>query len=248
MSDDENSIFSRKSFPTTKLYPVRRFSHTKMKKKISSIKRANKSRQRKVYRGRKYFNNYMKPIRIPVRVSIPWSRTSGTTGKWYFHIKLSSLIEHFTSTYDEFKIIRLTIRWLPNNSTSSQGLCAAVLMDQNGFGDFGSGAASSWFTSISAMPGSYVGNRHMSFRLNWRPTEPDSRNWRSYQRSEAKYVVCSFYMADNGSEDSETGGVILVSGTALGRGMYYNASTVSRVIASRLRDLPTRLEDCELND
>lgn len=182
-------------------------------------------------RNKRGMNAYLKPVKIPVRASITWARTSGTTGKWSFKILLSDLIKNFQKTYDEFKILRLSLRWLPNNSTNSSGLCAAVLMDQNGFGELGGASAASWFTTLSAMPGSYVGNRHTSFSLRWKPTEPDARQWRSYERGETNYIVCHFYMADNGAEDSETGGIILVNGIAQGRGLYYNAATVRHQLA-----------------
>lgn len=203
--------------------------------KLSKMpKRTGYTKRRIQRRRRTHQNGYVKPIRIPVRVSIPWSATSGTTGKWNIHVNLNSLIKNFIKTYDEFKVLSLNVKWLPNNSTSSIGLTAAVLMDQNGFGDFGSASSNSWFDTLSSMPGSYVGNRHTNFSLPWRPTEPDARQWRSYQRSQTNYVVCSFYMADNNSTDVEVGGVILVSGTAQGRGMYYNASTIQRSFAEEL--------------
>lgn len=203
--------------------------------------RNNKRKQIATQRRRKPMarrpkNNYLRGVKIPVRVSIPWTRTKGTTGKWSFAVKMSDLVRNFTSTYDEFKVLKLNCRWLPNNSTSSLGLCAAVLMDQNGFGEFGAASSVAWFETLSSMPGSYVGNRHTSFRLHWNPTEPDARQWRSYQRGEAGYVICHFYMADNGAEDSETGGIILVTGLAMGRGTYYNAQTVSLQMASTLQD------------
>lgn len=206
-----------------------------MRKNRSKRKQVATPRRRQPM-ARRFKNNYLKGIRIPVRVSIPWKRTKGTTGKWSFAIKLSELVKNFTSTYDEFKVLRLSCRWFPNNSTSSLGLCAAVLMDQNGFGEFGNATGEAWFTTISSMPGSYVGNRHTSFALHWKPTEPDARQWRSYQRSETGYVICHFYMADNGAEDSETGGIILVTGLAMGRGTYYNAQVARLNIASMLQD------------
>lgn len=184
-------------------------------------------RRRKPQR-RRQTNGYLRPIRIPVRSTIEWSRTKGTSGKWSFSIKLNDLIKNFVSTYDEFKVLKLIVRWLPNNSTNSQGLTSAVLMDQDGFGEFGSASAASWFNTICSMPGSYVGNRHTSFALRWKPTEPTARDWRSYQRGETSYTVCHFYMADNGEEDSELGGIILITGLAQGRGMYYNASHIAR--------------------
>lgn len=212
-------------------------------------KRGHKIKRRRVFpQRRRPMNNYLRPVKIPVRLSIPWERTSGTSGKWDFQIVLTDIVKNFVKTYDEFKILKLTLRWLPNNSTSSSGLTAAVLMDQKGFGNFGSASAESWFNTISSMPGSFVGNRHSSFSLNWKPTEPDSRQWRSYQRSETTYTVCRWYMADNGSEDSELGGIILCTGIAQGRGMYYNASTVGRSIGlDRLKEDEIDIVELSMN-
>lgn len=240
-----DNIVSKTIDHSLKLYKVYKAARGDLPSQISLVKdiynnsmgkgkrkTGTPKKKRSFRRKPRYFNNYLRPVRIPFRCSIPWARTKGTTGKWSMAITLNELIKGFTNTYDEFKVARLTVRWLPNNSTSSSGLCAAVLMDQDGFGEFGSAAASAWFTTISSMPGSYVGNRHSTFSLRWRPTEPASREWRSYQRSQTTYVICHFYMADNGAEDSETGGIILVSGTGFGRGMYYNAATTARLVRS----------------
>lgn len=221
------------------LNDVRKLSMPRPKKSGGVARRQFKRRYRKMKRS----NGYLKAVRIPVRLTIPWTRTKGTTGKWSFEIKLQELVKNFVHTYDEFKMQRLTVRWLPNNSTSSMGLTAAVLMDQSGFGDFGAASAAAWFTTISTMPGSYVGNRHTSFALRWKPTEPAAREWRSYQRSEGGYTICRFYMADNGAEDSELGGVILVSGFGYGRGMYYNAATMATRIALNARSFDDRLDE-----
>lgn len=204
-------------------------NNNKRKRKLAT------QRRRYPMARRRKDNDYLRGVKIPVRVSIPWERTKGTTGKWSFAIQLKELVKNFVATYDEFKVLRLTCRWLPNNSTSSLGLCAAVLMDQNGFGEFGSATAKAWFTTISSMPGSYVGNRHTTFSLHWKPTEPDARQWRSYQRGETAYTICHFYMADNGAEDSETGGIILVTGLAMGRGTFYNAQLAKMDIAASLQ-------------
>lgn len=202
-------------------------------------------RRRQVRRQRSL--GYMRPIRIPVRKCITWKETKGTTGKWLYHLKLGVLCNNFEKVFDEFKVVRLTFVHRPANSTSTSGLYAGVLMDQNGFGDFGSASAESWFQTIASMPGARVQSPHVGMRFTWRPTEPDSRAWRSYQQSEEKdYVICTLYFADNGDQSVELGGVIVVTGTILVRGKYYNAQVTQALASGSVDDSWDRISDTSL--
>lgn len=194
-------------------------------------------RPRRQRRGRRTRSlGYMRPIRIPVRKCITWNETSGTTGKWLYHLKLGVLCNNFEKVFDEFKVVRLTVTHRPANATSTSGLYAGVLMDQNGFGEFGNATGAAWFKTIASMPGAKVQSPHIGMRFTWRPTEPDSRQWRSYQRDEEKnYVICTIYFADNGDQSTELGGVLIITGTIYVRGKYYDAQ-VSHALASGPQD------------
>lgn len=172
---------------------------------------------------------YMRPTRLTVRLCIPWSETKGSDARWYTNITLKQLVERYTTVYDEFRVVRLDIQHKPANAASAVGLYAGVLMDQKGFGSFGTATAPSWFKTLASMPGSKVCNPHMGMRFSWRPTEPDSRQWRSFQQGETDYTVCTIYFADNGDQATELGGALIVYATVLGRGMYYNAKVITQL-------------------
>lgn len=176
-------------------------------------------------------NAYLRAVRLPSKKIVLWSSMSGTKGKWLYHISLSDLIAPYVSTYDEFRVVSLRVTYKPDNATSADGLCAGVLMDQNGFGEYGSASETAWFQTIGSMPGSKIKPRFVTTTYFWRPTEPNSKEWRSYQRSEtATYKVATFYMADDGKESAEYGGILEISGLVLGRGRYYNAPTVRQLV------------------
>lgn len=189
-------------------------------------RRNNSNRKKKRLRPRRSASGYMRAEAFRIKCIVPWADMSGTKGKWYYNFKLDSLATAFKTVYDEFKLTRMSVKYLPNNTAGdATGLYSMVLMDQKGFGSFGAASEMSWFKTLGSMPGSIVKHRASMSRLTWRPTEPDSRNWRSYQRNEMNYVVATVYMADNGQETGELGGAFEVTGTCLGRGRYYNVPT-----------------------
>lgn len=208
-----------------------------------------RGKKQRTQRRRRRGNGYLRPTLLHIKDTILWSDTSGTSGKWYYNITLLTLIQPFVSVYDEFRILSLTVRYLPNNSTSAEGLYAFVLMDQSGFGAYGSASEIAWFKTLASMPGSRVNQRHEPASLRWYPTEPASREWRSYERDSLKSViVATLYIADNGKETTELGGVFEMVGRAQGRGRYYNAKTLSlrasvaHVVRSANSTVPEDLE------
>lgn len=176
-------------------------------------------------RGRRSLG-YMRPTNLPTKTIMLWSDATGTTGKWYININLSALIKQYTSVFDEFRVNRLTVVYKPNNSVSETGLMVGVLMDQKGFGGYGTASETAWFKTLGSMPGSKITPRHVATSYFWKPTEPDSREWRSYQRSETNYTVATLYMADNGKETAELGGIFEIRAILQGRGRYYNIATM----------------------
>lgn len=186
---------------------------------------------------------YLRFVSFPIKDTIPWANQQGTTGKWLFHVTLEQLVKPFITTFDEFRVVKLQARYCPNNSEgAATGNFAGVLMDQSGFGDFGSAKADAWFLTLASFPGSKVTHRGAPMVHHWVPTEPDSRNWRSYQRSELKYVVCTLYYADNGKETVELGGCIVLSGKVQARGRYYNVPTLQHAM-DKCRQLAAQPEE-----
>lgn len=180
-----------------------------------------KGRKPKTRRRR---NNFMGVSKIPVRRIIPYSATSGSQHRWYYQVKLSNFSKMFQDEYAEFKIIRLRVRYLPNNSTNETGLYTAVLLDRDGFGNYGAATATAWFTTIGAMPGARVLPRYVASTYHWKPTEPSVREWRNKGQD---LTYCTIYICNNGLETDELGGMLEISGTLLARGLYYNAAVKS---------------------
>lgn len=191
---------------------------------VPAMARNNRRNRRVKRKGRRQRSlGYMRPIRLPVRKCVTWKETSGSEARWLYRITMGLLCNNFEKIFDEFKIVYLNVQHRPANAASVSGLYAGVLMDEGGFGDFGAATAASWFPTIASMPGAKVQPPHLGMRFRWRPTEPDARQWRSYQRGEEhERVVCTLYFADNGDNSVELGGVLIITGLIMVRGKYYN--------------------------
>lgn len=210
-----------------------RFNGRKIMPKRRKYRRTKKRRSS----GRSL--GYLRPVTIPVRHVERWSAAKGTSYKWYWNITLLQLATGLEKFYDEFKCGHLSVTYITNNDQSTpNGLCAGVLMDQQGFGNFDISVADKWFTTIASMPGSKVFHRDRDVSFTWRPTEPAAKEWRSYQQNELSYVVATVYFADNLKPPVELGGVLLISGKLYCRGRYYSVATMQREVVHRLRIQP----------
>lgn len=174
---------------------------------------------------------------VPFRHTYLWSDMSGSSGKWYLPLTISSLIKEFAKTFDEFKIKALVLRYMPNNNTSATGIYASVLLDQTGFGASSGGTEKGWFRTISTMPGARVAHRNMNVTHRWRPTEAASNNW-FRPATDKDYTVATVYFVDNGQETVELGGVLSITGHLLVRGLFWNApiNIKQRIAVNRVLD------------
>lgn len=179
-----------------------------------------KRRQMKKFKRRRKRSNFMGVSRIPVRRVVVYEASSGSYHRWYFNVKLSTFMHMFADEYQEFKVTRLRVRYVPNNATNETGLYSAVLLDREGFGSFGASTAVSWFPTIGAMPGAQIRPRYQPATMSWKPTEPTARDW--YNRTQ-DVTYATVYICNNGKETDELGGLLEITGTLLARGLYYNA-------------------------
>lgn len=162
----------------------------------------------------------MRPISLPFRRVITYERSYGSWHRWYYTVNLKLLIAGFGQSYGEFKPMRMSVRYIPNNPSNETGLYTAVLLDQAGFGDYGPSTAVDWFPYIASMPGAVVKPRHEQSIFRWAPTEPSSKEWRV---ADQDYSVATLYICNNGKESTELGGMIVISGTLSVRGRYKSA-------------------------
>lgn len=159
---------------------------------------------------------------VPFRHTYLWSDMSGSKGKWYLNLKIKALISEYVKTFDEFKIKNLTLHYKPNNNTSATGIYSSVLLDQNGFGANSGGTEKGWFRTLATMPGAKVLHRNVDCVHRWRPTEASSNNWHR-PTVDTDYSIATIYFADNGQETVELGGVLMITGHLLVRGLFWNA-------------------------
>lgn len=180
----------------------------------------SKGKGRRAYR-RRSTPAAMKPIHLPVKRVVVYSKTSGSEHRWYYTVPLSLITASFTSTFDEFKVTNLTVKYVPNNSQNETGLYVSVLLDREGFGGYGTATAAAWFSYIGSMPGSLIKPRYIPTTHRWKPTEPSARDW---IRAGVTHNLCTIYICNNGKETDELGGLLDIRATLLARGRYYDAA------------------------
>lgn len=183
-----------------------------------------RSKARKFKNRRRRKPKFMGVSRIPIRRIVPYAATSGSQHRWYYPITLQLFAKMFYDQYAEFKVTRIFVKYLPNNSTNETGLYTAVLLDREGFGAYGAATAAAWFSYIGAMPGARVRPRFTSSSYSWIPTEPTARDW--FNRKQ-KITYCTIYICNNGKETDELGGMLEITCTMMARGMYYNAAVTA---------------------
>lgn len=172
----------------------------------------------------------LRPTRLAIRHIVPYSSTSGSAHRWYYSVRKNWLVGTFLKTFDEFKIVSIRMRYVPNNATNETGLYTCVILDRKGFGAYGSATASQWFSTIGAMPGSKIRPRYAATMMTWRPTEPSVRDWVA---TDADITYCTAYVCNNGLETNELGGLFEISAIILARGLYYDAKVREAMKAQR---------------
>lgn len=216
--------FGDGDFPTG-INNLRSVSHNN-KRAIAAVMKSRNRRVRRTKRRRGRRSRMpaaLKPMRLPVKRIVMYESTSGSKHRWYYVIPLSLLTASFTSTFQEFKVISMTVTYTPNNSLSETGLYASIMLDREGFGSFGSATATSWFSYLGNMPGSVIKPRHAPSTHRWKPTEPSVRDW--FNKDQVANVhLATIYICNNGKEDVELGGLLNIKAVLLARGRYWNAA------------------------
>lgn len=164
---------------------------------------------------------WAKTTKLTLRKAITFAASSGSKHRWKYDVTFSLFTKNYAQVYAEFKVMKLHINYIPNNPTTETGLYVSVIADKDGFGGFGAAAATSWFPTLCAFPGSKVRPRYVGVTHNWRPTEPSEREWVKGDASD--FDLCTVYTCSNGLETDELGGMLLISATVLARGTHYNA-------------------------
>lgn len=203
-------------------------------KKPGMAPRRNK-RPRKMKRRLRRTPGALKSSRLNIRHIVLYQNTSGSAHRWYYAITKSWLCSTFLSTFDEFKVISIRVKYIPNNATNETGLYASVLLDRSGFGGWGAATAIQWFPTLGAMPGCRIRSRFTPCTHFWRPTEPTVRDWFNHDQDT---TYCTMYVCNNGKETDELGGLFEVSATFLARGIYKNAKV--NLLREHLNSVPSR--------
>lgn len=243
----------RRDLPNTILRPVgSNKPWNKGKANKPKMPKKNNKRRNKFHRGggrQRPQNAYLRPERFLIHDVIPWEKAKGTKNRWYYQVTLASLIAPFIHVYDEFRVEKLTATFLSDAPASGAvGCMTGILMDQEGFGDFGISTGTAWFKSIASFPGSKIQHRGGSMSLHWWPTEPPAREW-SRGRDQENKVVATLYFADDGEQETEIGGVLRLKGFVSGRGRYYDVKTlrVDRAIEEMRKESAQPSDDMRLD-
>lgn len=202
-------------------------------------KRSTAWRKKKGGRRKRRVPPQLRSIRIPFKtvMDVDSKKSSAETGFFYNHLTLKELAPTVLSVYEEFKICGMKVRYIPQDVTSGAGLYAAVLLDQNGFGDPSKGPAT-WFPRVADLPGARMCNVSRGCAFSWRPTEPDAKNYRKCHESGANgmdYIAASFYIFAQ-AQDKNLTGKLLITGSVRVRGEFYSASVCDRLTRLNLDD------------
>jgi len=206
-------------------------------------RRNNKPRRKPTARSRRYKlqNAALRPRRLPFKQVVPVELKAGY---FDYQFRIKQLVPELMNVYEEMRLTSMTVVFLTNDVSVTAGLYTAILLDQDGYGSPLKSTAT-WFQRVSDMPGSVVHHATRGFRLSWKPTEPDSRNFVKVIDSAINNVVARVYMIGQTSSLAISG-VLLIRGHVLCRGQYYDAA---KMTVAMMRDLRLReLEDEELDE
>lgn len=215
------------------------------KKKIKSLAMRRKVRARPKRLRRRPRNAALQARRLPFRQVVLVEAITGSvnTGRIEHQFKLSDMAKEFSTTFEELKCTGFSVRFVPNNSTTAEGIYSAILLDQGGF-DGSSRPADVWFPRVGDMPGSVVRHCSSGFTLSWRPTEPEARNFMKVHNSELKRVIASLFIYGS-TTATVIKGALVIKGSVLCRGEYYSAGARTRRL--KLED-QSQLQEMTLND
>lgn len=199
-------------------------------------------------KGRRGGNKALASVRVPFKVvmEVDSAKSSTQTGHWFNHLTISELAGPALKLHEEFKTCSMKVRFIPEDITTGSGLYAACLLDQKGFGDPVQ-ATTVWFPRVADLPGARLCHVTRGCTFSWRPTEPDSRNFRK-SHDESNYVVASFYIFGN-STTLSIKGQLLITGLLRARGEFYSANISTRIKALSLLNSPDEeYDDCSKSE
>lgn len=189
-------------------------------------------------------NAALRPVRRPFKQVFDISLTNGYFDK---RLKINELVPEILNVYEEVRITSMSIVFLVDDAAITAGLYTAILLDQDGYGT-ALKSTETWFKRVADMPGSVVHHATRGFRLTWRPTEPDSRNFiKVIDKTDITKAIARLYViAKSGSLNFS--GVLLVRGHCLCRGQYYDASKLTIDMMRNLRLQEIADEEREQNE
>lgn len=147
-----------------------------MPRKAQRKRRRNRPRNRRnrsSARQRPQSNVYRTVVRSVWDIGDPTAKVPISTTEKTIDIGyvLAAPNASYSKTFAEMKIIKMTTTYVPYNSSTDEGVCAASITD------FDEVRNSNTFNNIISGPGSFYGKMSQRIRLVWRPTEPADRNW-----------------------------------------------------------------------
>lgn len=222
---------------------VRDTKTSSTQKPVNMPRRTKRSQAwKKRGKGRRMKNKALSSVRVPFKlvIAVDSAKSSAETGHWHNHLTIAELAGQSLKSYEEFKCCSMKVRFIPQDITTGSGLYAACLLDQNGFGDPVK-STTIWFPRVADLPGARLSHITRGCMFSWRPTEPDSRNYRKVL-DESTYVVASFYIFGD-SASLPIKGQLLVTGLLRGRGEFYSSSLTGRIKALSLMDAEVEDED-----
>lgn len=192
------------------------------KRKKGVVKRRNRRRM-----SRRWINPALRGRRLPFKqVVMIDSKSSVEHGFIIHNFTISDMAKEYMKTFEEFRCVGFSARFLPFNSTTAEGVYVAILLDQDGF-DVTTADPMKYFTRVGDMPGSVVRHKSQGFILNWKPTEPDSRNWLKSHNSETNKILATMYIYTTSATENIKG-TLVISGNILCRGEYWSAPAMCR--------------------
>lgn len=196
------------------------------KDKPKAIIMPQRGRRRKIpQRRRRIQNPALRAARRPFKQVVPVDLASGY---FDYEFNINALIPELLTVYEEVRITSLSVVFLVKDVTVGSGLYTAILLDQNGYGTALKSTAT-WFKRVADMPGSLVHHATRGFRLSWRPTEPDGKNFiKVIDTEDLKKTIARVYIIGQ-DKSLSMGGVLLIRGRCLCRGQYYDATKFALV-------------------
>lgn len=230
-------VRAEKNFPRPHSKNTRSFKQKQTNTTSTMPRRTKRSQAWRRRKGGRRSNKALSSVKVPFKMvmEVNSAKSSTETGFWFNHFTIKELAGPALKLHEEFKVCSMKVRFIPEDITSGTGLYAACLLDQGGFGDPAT-ATTTWFPRVADLPGARLCHVTRGCMFTWRPTEPDSRNYRKVD-TESSYIVASFYIFGN-STKLALRGQLLITGLLRARGEYYAANIASRIKALSLLNAP----------